>query len=497
MPPVMYLLVAVVGVRTFALGRAVFRYGERYFLHSAALGMLAKMRPELMLRLVPWAPAGYKAVNRQIELTRVVKDADDLQELSVRVIAPMVQAAVGLLFALGLAAWFLPWAILPTIAISMAAIVLSFRGTAKATVAAETTRHEARTALRLELTEYLENIDSIRAYQWQPALRMRIQQSDRLVSRVEQRSNDLISGVAALFFAFLPLSVVTLSVLAAEAVTNSVLAAPLLATFSLLSLALFDVLLGLQGAATAWVRYRTSAESVQEVLQRPTPAVLRSSPTGPLGTRPQTLNWRRLSVLGACIEYPSNQDAAIGPIDLDIENGSVIAIVGESGSGKTSIGYLLSGLLSPTKGRVESDGDRPTVGLLEQEPIVLAGTLGQNLRIGAPEASVEQLLHALDQFGLTDTFVSRGGLTCDLGERSLTLSGGEAARLAAARLWLANFDVYVLDEPSANLDRANATRLIQNFIALKRTLVVITHDPTLLENTEHIKFEMPAMRGVS
>ena len=113
-PPVMYLMIAVVGVRGFALGRAAFRYGERILLHDAAFKMLATTRPGIFEKLIPLSPAGLGDSSHGQVMSKVVADVDELQNLPLRVIAPIFQSfTVSILTVLGLAL------LLPSAALSL------------------------------------------------------------------------------------------------------------------------------------------------------------------------------------------------------------------------------------------------------------------------------------------------------------------------------------------------------------------------------------------
>ena len=95
-PPILFLMLAVVGVRAFALGRAAFRYLQRLLLHDAVLSQLVSLRPMLFRKLVDQVPSADLS-GRGDKLERLTTDVDELQNLGLRVLAPMVQAFVALL----------------------------------------------------------------------------------------------------------------------------------------------------------------------------------------------------------------------------------------------------------------------------------------------------------------------------------------------------------------------------------------------------------------
>ena len=119
--------------------------------------------------------------------------------------------------------------------------------------------------------------------------------------------------------------------------------------------------------------------------------------------------------------------------------------------------------------------------------MIFTGDLRQNLLIAAPSASDQELVNALVAVGLWQTFQSRAGLETYLGERGAAISGGEAARVAMARALLAKRPVLILDEPTANLDRATADLVMQEFLRLAKAnrmaVLVISHDSELALST--------------
>ena len=91
-PNVVYISVAVVGVRAFAVGRSAFRYAERISLHDSAFRMLTDLRPRLFAKWIELAPAGVTSLDRGQAIQRMVADVDETQNLSLRVIAPIAQS---------------------------------------------------------------------------------------------------------------------------------------------------------------------------------------------------------------------------------------------------------------------------------------------------------------------------------------------------------------------------------------------------------------------
>ena len=186
--------------------------------------------------------------------------------------------------------------------------------------------------------------------------------------------------------------------------------------------------------------------------------------------------------------YPGGTEI-VSDMTLAIPFGQKIAITGRSGAGKTTLTKLVLGIVEPTRGSVSVGGVAPsdhadgmwrTVGVLHQRPKLFAMTLRENLAIGNERAADEEMLRVLDAVGLRKRFDRLPqGLSSLVQEGAFNLSGGEAHRIALARILLADQPIVILDEPFAALDpRTEREALATTLHALAgRTVIAITHNP--------------------
>lgn len=179
--------------------------------------------------------------------------------------------------------------------------------------------------------------------------------------------------------------------------------------------------------------------------------------------------------------------------------GQRIALVGPSGAGKSTILSLIERFYDPTAGVVRLGGQdvraldredlRAQIGYVEQDAPVLAGSIRDNLTLGAPDATDDQCIAVLGAVNLTGVLDrDPAGLGAQVGEDGVMLSGGERQRLAIARALLAAPPILLLDESTSSLDGLNEQLLRDaiDAVATGRTLIVIAHRLSTVVDSDRI-----------
>ena len=230
-----------------------------------------------------------------------------------------------------------------------------------------------------------------------------------------------------------------------------------------------------------------SLARIDEVIDLPSEsddeAGLRRPGTGPTPSGEVPL----LSYEGVDFDYPGGV-AVLRGVDLAVYRGQRVALVGPSGAGKSTILALAERFYQPTAGIIRLDGVdvrelprslvRARLGYVEQDAPVLAGTLRENLLLGAPDADEPALHRVLAAVNLTG-LVSRAplGLDSQVGDDGVLLSGGERQRLAIARVLLTAPSLLLLDEPTASLDARNEAALSTavDAVAADRSVLIVAH----------------------
>lgn len=188
-------------------------------------------------------------------------------------------------------------------------------------------------------------------------------------------------------------------------------------------------------------------------------------------------------------QYPGQGHPTLNDINFKVEPGEKVAVIGRIGSGKSTVGKLASGFFEPERGSIQVGGTdtraldiadlRATVAYVPQEPELFSGTIRENILMGRPYATAEELEVAVRISGV-DAFISGHplGLNMPVGERGKGLSGGQRQAVALARMLLRDPEILFLDEPSSSMDSATEERLVKQLTTWagpNRTIIVCTH----------------------
>ncbi|MET0764805.1 MAG: thiol reductant ABC exporter subunit CydC [Blastococcus sp.] len=482
MPPVLTLLVAIVGVRFFGLGRAVLRWAERMTAHDAALRHASVTRVKIWAALARQGIAADRTPGSA--LARVVGDVGVVQDLTVRVRPPILVAGTvttATVAALALIDPAAAGAVAGTLAAAVALVLLVHRRVDAGAARADSTLRVA--ALR-EATTVLEGATDLRAH----GLAERT--ATELAASAGRRAEVVRTGsrAAALSTGLVVVGTGLAAVLATAVGARSGLAGPELAVLALAPLALAEPLTGLVGALQRRGALADALARLDAVLTAPVPA----APDRP-GPVPAPVDVVATEQLTAA--WPGGPDVLSG-LDVRARAGDGWLVVrGPSGSGKSTLLAVLLAALRPRAGayavngvdtgRLTGDDLRARMAWLPQEAHVFASSIRANLAMAAPRGELDgpageaRMRAALVAAGLGGLLAGLpGGLDTPVGAGGTALSGGERRRLAAARALLADRDVVLLDEPTAHLDPPTAAALVDDLrTALAgRAVVCVTHD---------------------
>jgi len=495
MPPVLDLSIAVVGVRAFALSRGVARYAERLVSHNATFKSLSAIRSSLYKKLESLAPSGLSAFRNGDLMSRLVADVDEIQNLPLRVFLPVTSGLVAAVFSV-IAAWLIfPVAgLVLLVTISFVAVISPWL-TSKLAARSERETADLRGELAEELSAFFTGSADLLMLD---AADLSLAKISSLDAELTTRSQRLASslGVASALTVLAQGTAILVSVATAiQAVNANQLDGLFLVVIALIPMAAFESVASFPAAALSLARVRGSAQRICEVLDSADPVA-----------EPETsvqISGDEITVTEVSAHWPGSTRSAITGIDLLAAAGSQIGLVGGSGSGKSSIAAVLAKFLTPSDGRyslgdidsinLAGESVREVVKLSLQDSHVFATSIAENLKLAWPDhdysPSDEQLWAALDKALLSDWVRSLPmGLDTVIGERGTSMSGGQRQRLIAARMFLADPDVWILDEPTEHLNDELADELIANLASCSngKTLIVATHRILDTKSFDHV-----------
>ncbi|MFF5896089.1 ABC transporter ATP-binding protein [Streptomyces argenteolus] len=240
-------------------------------------------------------------------------------------------------------------------------------------------------------------------------------------------------------------------------------------------------------------RAEVCAERIQEVLETD------SSVVPPLAPVTKLLKHGHLELRGAEFRYPGAEEPVLRAVDLVARPGETTAVIGSTGSGKSTLLGLVPRLFDATDGEVLVDGTdvrtldpvllARTVSLVPQKPYLFSGTVATNLRYGNPDATDEELWHALEVAQAKD-FVERleHGLDAPIAQGGTNVSGGQRQRLAIARTLVCKPEIYLFDDSFSALDYATdaALRAALSHETAGATVVIVAQRVSTIRDADRI-----------
>jgi ATP-binding cassette subfamily C protein CydC len=491
-PPILSLGVAIGLVQFFGVSRAAFRYLERLVSHDAAFRFLGRLRVAFFERLEPLVPGGLGSARAGDLLSRFVGDVETMQFLFLRALAPPLVALVACAGAVTAAGIVLPVAA-PVLGAGLAGVALvAAAATGRATRASG--RHEAplRAELSTEIVEALAAGPELIAFgrlDWELD---RIDAVDRSLARLAGRHGRVAATGDALVLLGSGITLAAVLAVAAAAVAGGRLGGVWLGMLALLALSSFEAVRPLPLAAQQSGAVASASERLFELTDRPLPVL---EPASPLPIPASGV----LRLEEARLRYAPQLPWVLDGASLELRPGKRLALVGESGAGKTTIAAVLVRFLELDGGRATLDGHdlrdyasddvRRLVVLADQDAHLFSTTIRENVRFARPGASDEEIGAALRRAGVWSWISSLpAGLDSYVGETGGQVSGGQRRRIALARAFLSGAPLLILDEPTAQLDRATAEGILNDLLsgADDTGLLVITHDPLLLDRFDEV-----------
>ena len=476
-------------IRLFAIVRTAGRYGERVTSHHATLSLLKDLRSQVFRALtLQTRPITQDSTTSAVTMHRLVADIDRLDRFPLQFLAPWFWAVLIVLAYLGFTYWLQPqlmYAALPGLIAALLVIpVLGFwRGRKLAlndVQAAETRREHFLESLSLLTSLTLwqgwqaQQQDTLNADEHYQTQHLQQQRLISLLTLAQQWA--LAASLGGVLWVGVPL------------VSATLINVPWLLAAALALLGIHEALVPLASSFIGLGHSQAARDRINQLMQisdTPAPAETQAPrPTAPFRLQTQQLS----ACLPGALNGPNN-------IDIDLSSGQTLLITGASGIGKTTLLKVLADALAPSSGRylinqqpVEHWQLDECIGYLPQQLDIFDSSLARNLRLADPQASDEQLWQVLHDVALADWAAAQNGLATALGEYGAQISGGQARRVALARLLLAQRPILLLDEPFAGLDNDSSYQVLA---ALKQrqaegVLIIVSHHVLDIRGAQHL-----------
>lgn len=512
---ILMLYVPIVGVRAFGIGRSVLRYVERLQAHDAVLRVLSKMRVRLYRTLEPQALL-LKSRHQTGDLLGMMSDdIESLQNMYVRTIFPGITALIiygAVVCALG---WFdMSFAILIAAYILILVVIVPIVSLMMTRTFQKKLKSN-QSVLYSYLTDAVLGLGDLMISGRARDFINQYEESERQASIYERKLSQHKRYIGLMTQTVVGLIVAQMAIWATSQVGDRGMDATLLAAFILVVIPLADAFIPVTDAVNRIPVYQeslqrlntleqsTSYDSINKGEQPMNPAYLASINDFSdqdwiyidQGITPSAIRVEQVHY-----HYEQQHEWAVEHINIEVKSGQKIAIIGRSGAGKSTLLKLLQGAYIPQQGQIYIQGktiadwgDQITeqVSVLNQKPYLFDTSLLNNIRLGRPEATEEEVTQVIEQAQLTGLIASlpQGDQT-SMREAGQRFSGGERQRIALARVLLQNTPIVILDEPTVGLDprteRELMTTILQSLQG--KTLIWVTHHLLEVQQMDEIIF---------
>jgi len=478
-------IAALVGIGLAAgLAGGLFGVAETFLAMRVSFGIVATVRRQLFDCLLS-QPIAFFTRTRAGEITsRLLNDIGAIEAALTDTLVSAIRAGTGIFVAL-VVMFVLDWQLTLLTLLAFPVLALGLRWAAHVTFYSNLRVRERFADLSAYAAETLgiSGLMLVKAFGMESHVRRRFAQAnDELqLKQVQAAMSTRWFGVAVAVLQLLGPAVIVL--IGGDLVLHHQLSLATLLTFMIVASARFAP--DLQAAlntATSLIRSNAAWTRVFAMLDAP-PELPESTSARDLLRPAGTITFEQVA-----FSYPGQTRPALDGVSLTIAAGELVALVGPSGAGKSTLSMLIPRFHDPVAGQVTLDGAdvrdlthaslAAAIGLVFQDSFLFHASLRENLLVGRPEATEDELAAALAAAHLTDVVRELPvGLDTIVGERGHHLSGGERQRVAIARVILKDPPVLILDEATSHLDSASE-RLVQDALSHLfhgRTALVIAH----------------------
>ena len=503
----MVVYIPIVAVRMFSISQSSMRYLERLVGHDIILRILEKMRKRLYKVLQPQALFLQSRYKTGDLLSVLSDDIEHLQDFYLKTVFPSVLSlsVYGLLIGvLGLFDWVFALMMALTLGVIVFLIpFISLKMTRRRHIALKTGRNKLYEQLTDAVFGLSDWIASGRTETFLTSYRNEenaLQETEKKIQRFRHIRGGLIQLVIGI-------SVIMMIIWTGNVAGTGQISPTIIAAFVLMMLSITDALAPTAEAIEEMPIYEESLSRLNEIENATIPVGSRLVQVKEVEIERNIIQSKgkdendsnaKIQLKNMSYRYPESNDTVLHDVSLTIESGKKIAILGRSGVGKSTLLKLLTGALQPTTGSVQIAGEKAnqallatSISILNQKSHLFDTTVGNNIRIGRPEASDEAVWDVVEQAQLGSLLSSLPlQLKTPMEEMGHRFSGGERQRIAFARVLLQQTPIVIFDEPTIGLDPKTEHELLETmFTAAKdKTVIWVTHHLAGIEKMDEIIF---------
>lgn len=495
---ILLVYIPIVLVRAFGIARPVLKYLERLTSHNLVLKVLSSMRVRLYQSLEHQALTLKSHYSAGDILGILSEDVEYLQNLYLRTVFPTVFAVIlYIIIIIVLGLFSIPFALLMLLLLFVLTVIFPLTS-----LLVTRKKHEqmkaARHALYERLTDAVIGINDWKISGRQEDFLASYESHEKTQDEMEKQMDLFKIRRDFLFQVVVACIVITMIFFAGTAVEDGQFSNVWIAAFVLVVFPVLEAFMPLPDAISQLPDYKNSLTRINKLEE----AKVNSAHGNPYRSKElSNQDGLHISFKNVTFSYKDKSSSpTIQNLSMTLKQGEKVALLGKSGAGKSTIAKLILGAYKPESGEVTiknhnvcilQDDIHHLVAVLQQKPHLFDSTVMNNIRLGNPKATDEEVIEAAKQVQLHDyiTSLPEGYNTC-MQELGMRFSGGERQRIALARILLQNAPIILLDEPTVGLDAITERALLSTiFTSLQgKTLLFITHHLIGAEKMDRILF---------
>ncbi|PTX60735.1 ATP-binding cassette, subfamily B, MsbA [Melghirimyces profundicolus] len=476
----------------FTVLRLPIEYYRQYFAQWTASRVLFDVRDRLMDHLQKLSLRFYNNQRVGQVISRVIHDVEQTKEFVVTGMMNIWLDLTTLSIAVGIMLWMDPWMTLVSLSVFPLyglAVKYFYQGLRRLT----RERSQALAEMQGHLHERIQGISVIRAFNLEEHEQGQFEQRNRHFlgkALAHARWNARTFAAVNTITDIAPILVIAFA--GFQVIQGDLSIGEMTAFYGYLQL-IYSPIRRLVNASTTLTQALASMDRVFELMDESYDIVDRP------GARPLERARGEIAFRDVHFAYQEGGEEVLKGIDLEISPGQTVALVGMSGGGKSSLVSLVPRFYDVKKGRVEVDGVdvrdwkvkslRAQIGMVLQDHILFSGSVQENIRMGNPRASMDEVIAAAKAANAHEFIMELPhGYDTEIGERGVKLSGGQKQRVAIARVFLKDPAILILDEATSALD-LKSERLIQESLkrlTVQRTTLMVAHRLSTITHADRI-----------